>query len=131
MVSHLLSRIVISHAPTQMTADTKSMLPDLKLLLLPIYLHPRYPERLASILMCVVLKESVLDVNLYNIAIEKDKGGSESYRSLTAAQQHHLREYIINTYASRLSLHGCSPIRLARSSGIGRTPINQHDTPSC
>jgi hypothetical protein len=74
-----------------------------------------------------VVKESVLDVNIYNLAIEKDRGGG-SFRSLTAAQQHHLRAYIINAYASRLSSHGCSPSRLARSSGIGRAPINQHGT---
>jgi hypothetical protein len=33
-------------------------------------------------------------------------------------------------YASRLTLHGWSPSRLARSSGITWTPINQRDPPS-
>jgi hypothetical protein len=36
--------------------------------------------------------------------------------------------YVTNACLSRLSLHGCSPSRLARSSGVTRTPINQHDT---
>jgi hypothetical protein len=36
--------------PTQKTADTKMILPVLKLLLLPLSLHPRnYPEHIATI----------------------------------------------------------------------------------
>jgi hypothetical protein len=38
--------------------------------------------------------------------------------------------FVTSTCASRLSWHGCSPSRLGRSSGITRTPTNQHDTVS-
>jgi hypothetical protein len=78
--------------------------------------------------LVAVLRESELEVILYNLATVKERGGVGIIPILDMCMAASLT--CVHHNCVCMSSHGCSLSQLVRLSSITRTPTNQHDTPS-